>query len=222
MPSPYDRKKPGKWQAVTVELLNRHPLNPLKSNELVNVVLEAWRLICNDSVIGGKLKIGVDLFPKPQVLGDFLHELVPYLLEKKYPKTWRRDVAANEKDMVHIPDDQFSVEMKTSSSASGVFGNRSFSQEGESQRGGKKLKSGYYLTINFTPMHTTKTVGPIKLIRFGWLDHSDWTGQKAATGQQASLSKDVLKYKLQTLYPAAVDDGDDSFRLQEELDKDSE
>jgi len=33
-------------------------------------------------------------------------------------------------------------------------------------------------------------------IRFGWLDHEDWMGQKAASGQQSRLSSDVEKLKL--------------------------
>ena len=38
-------------------------------------------------------------------------------------------------------------------------------------------------------------------IRFGWLDHDDWKGQSASTGQQASLSADVENYKLIEIYP---------------------
>src|ERR1700730_12986150 len=109
MQSPYEGKPVTEWEAITKELLELHPLKPLTSEELVKTVLEAWEVICKDSVIGGRLKIGIELSPQPQVLGDFLHELIPYLLEKKYPKIWDRDSAANEKDIVHIPDDQFSV-----------------------------------------------------------------------------------------------------------------
>jgi len=38
-------------------------------------------------------------------------------------------------------------------------------------------------------------------IRFGWLDHSDWAGQVAPTGQQAHLSADVVQNKLITFFP---------------------
>lgn len=34
----------------------------------------------------------------------------------------------------------------------------------------------------------------------GWLDHSDWVGQKSETGQQASLTKEARKNKLVVLY----------------------
>jgi hypothetical protein len=152
--------------------------------------LSAWDLIFKKSVIGGLLRIGVDLFPQPQIIGEFLHELVPLLLERRYPGRWRRDHAANEKDMVYEPDKSFSVEIKTSSSSKGIFGNRSFSQESKA-RPEKKEKSGYYLTINYPPVHKLRRVEPIKLIRFGWLDHEDWQGQgstKWPTGQFATRS----------------------------------
>ena len=192
MPSPYDSEPPCNWLAVTKTLIDQHPLKP---SELVEAVLMAWKLIFTDSVIGGKIKIGVDVFPQPQILGDFLHELIPLLLEEKYPQLWRRDRAAGEKDLVYLPDKSYSIEIKTSSSPKGIFGNRSFSQASVS-RPQKKDKSGYYLAVNYPPVHKQRAVSPITMIRFGWLDHEDWQGQAAASGQQASLSPQVLEGKL--------------------------
>jgi hypothetical protein len=106
--------------------------------------------------------------------------------------------------MVYEPDNSFSVEIKTSSSSKGIFGNRSFSQE-SAERPEKKEKSGYYLTINYPPIHKLRQIEPIKLIRFGWLDHKDWQGQRAASGQQASLKPEVLALKLLTIYPEEDD-----------------
>lgn len=40
----------------------------------------------------------------------------------------------------------------------------------------------------------------ILLVRFGWLDSTDWIGQKAETGQQSRLSPDVESYKLIEIY----------------------
>ena len=115
-----------------------------------------------------------------------------------------RNRTANEKDIVYEPDPAFSIEMKTSSSAKGIYGNRSFSQESV-PRPEKKEKSGYYLTVNFPPIHKLLAVEPVRLIRFGWLDHSDWQGQRAASGQQASLRPEVLRLKLLTIYPEQDD-----------------
>jgi len=38
------------------------------------------------------------------------------------------------------------------------------------------------------------------MIRFGWLDHTDWIGQKAATGQQSRLAPETYDLKFKTLY----------------------
>ena len=130
MTSPYTGKDPSEWSTITKGLVAKHPLI---AAEIVETVNTAWNLILKDSVIGGMIRIGVDIFPTPQVMGNFLHELVPLLLEKRYPGKWRRDQAANEKDLVYIPDDSFSVEIKTSSHVKGIFGNRSFSQASEAR-----------------------------------------------------------------------------------------
>jgi hypothetical protein len=197
--SPYSGKPEEEWPQITRDLIARYPL---KVDEIAKAVLDAWELIFKESVIGGKLKIGVDVFPEPQILGSFLHELVPRLLEEAFPGKWRRDRAANEKDIVYESDAFYSTEIKTSSHATGVFGNRSFSQIGKA-RPAKKGKSGYYRIINYPEVHISKKVKPIKLIRFGWIDHNDWAGQVAATGQQAKLTKAVLLGKLITIYPKA-------------------
>jgi hypothetical protein len=38
------------------------------------------------------------------------------------------------------------------------------------------------------------------MIRFGFLEHTDWIGQASQTGQQARLSTESYKYKLKVLY----------------------
>lgn len=53
----------------------------------------------------------------------------------------------------------------------------------------KKEKSGYYITVNFYQKC-------LILLRFGWIDHSDWKAQKSETGQAAGLDKKVYEYKL--------------------------
>lgn len=96
--------------------------------------------------------------------------------------------------MVCEYNEDFSFEIKTSSQKS-IYGNRSYAK---SDTG--KSKSGYYLTINFEKLN--KTNPRILLIQMGWLDHSDWVGQKAETGQQASLTKEAKENKLLVLYQA--------------------
>lgn len=195
MKSPYAGLPPEKWRAVTRRLLKKHPLEP---KEIVDVVLSAWQSIF-DSRMGTKgFRIGVDIFPKPQIMGFFLHELIPLELASRYPRTWRVDKTAAEKDIVHIPNESFSIEIKTSSNPSRIFGNRSYAQRGSS---GKKAKDGYYLAVNFEKFSPKNNKPGIRRIRFGWLDSSDWIGQKAATGQQSRLPPEVENFKLLQLFP---------------------
>lgn len=195
MTSPYENQPVTNWLKITNRLVRRHPLS---TEEIVQIALASWESIFA-STIGNTFLIGKDIFPKPQIMGFFLHELIPLTLAKRYPDKWRKEEIASEKDMIYIPDDTFSVEIKTSSSMKNIYGNRSYAQEANSV---KKSKSGYYLAINFqnfsAKMKITKP--QITTIRFGWLDHADWIGQAAATGQQARLSPDVEKNKLIILY----------------------
>jgi hypothetical protein len=179
-----------KWEAKTKQLIAEHPLDPA---EIYEVVTQVWTDIFQSQIGSKPFRIGVDLFPRPQVMGFFLHELIPLEFEYRYPTIWRREETTNEKDLVYLPDDHFSIEIKTSSSARNIYGNRSYAQQG---RTSKKGKSGYYLAVNYEKFMKLGGMPQIKLVRFGWLDSQDWIGQRAPTGQQARLSPDVERYKL--------------------------
>ena len=159
-------------------------------DELKKVVLSSWLSILDTSI--ANYKIGIDIFPTQQMIGFFLQQLISLHFEKKYPKMWRGEETASDKDMVCLIDDEFSIEIKTSSNPKKIFGNRSYAQASSKA---KKKKSGYYLAINNQPIKKNTTPKVLK-IRFGWLDHDDWMGQASATGQQASLSPEVEKFKL--------------------------
>jgi hypothetical protein len=195
--NPYDGLHEDKWEQRTRELVEAHPLS---QDELVSVVLEAWDGVLKTE-IAGKYKIGKDIFPKPQILGFFLHELIPLKLKERYPGKWRGDETASEKDVVYIPDNFYSFEVKTSSHKNKIFGNRSYAQEGAKESKEKKDKSGFYLAVNFEAVKLGVKKNPrIVLIRFGWLAKKDWLGQIAATGQQARLPPAADKGKLLKLY----------------------
>lgn len=186
VPSPYADLASSQWAAKTRELIAAYPLS---TEDLVDAALNSWESIFQSSI--GGFHIGADIFPKQQVMGFFLHELIPLELSRKYPNVWRADRRADEKDLVYIPNPALSAEIKTSSHPTKIFGNRSYAQE-VGKRKAKKDKSGYYLAINCEPFSFTiagepiLTVRPrIVRIRFGWLDGADWTGQAAATGQQS-------------------------------------
>jgi hypothetical protein len=193
MNSPYTDVSPSNWLSITQELVERHPLSV---EEIVDVVLTSWQSIFNSRLGTKGFRIGRDIFPKPQIMGFLLHELIPLELKAKYPDLWRGDISASDKDIVYIPDDVFSLEVKTSSDPKHIYGNRSYAQNSSNS---KKAKSGYYLAVNFEKF-SNNTNPQIKLIRFGWIDSGDWIGQKAATGQQSRLSSDVENYKLLQLY----------------------
>jgi len=186
---PYRDVPVHKWKTVTRQLIEEHPLS---KEEIVSIVISSWKSIL-DSNLGTKgFKIGKDIFPKPQIMGFLLHELIPLELASKYPTIWRGEENSSDKDIVYIPDDYYSIEVKTSSNPKHIYGNRSYAQDTTSS---KKAKSGYYLAVNFEKVVKNKTP-KITLIRFGWLDSDDWIGQKAATGQQSHLSSNVENNKL--------------------------
>lgn len=190
MKSPYAGITVEQWEAKTRQLIEDHPLD---HNEIYEVVLQVWDDIFESKIGSKPFKIGEDLFPRPQMMGFFLHELIPLEFQHRYPDLWRRERKLDEKDLVYLPNNHFSVEIKTSSSARSIYGNRSYAQKG---RTSKKSKSGYYLAINFQKLTSEVRDPKIRLVRFGWLDHEDWQGQAAATGQQARLSRDVERLKL--------------------------
>lgn len=188
--SPYQNLPVETWESKTIELVKQHPLD---ANNLYEIVLEVWKSIFESQIGTRPYLIGKDLFPRPQIMAYFLHELIPLELADKYTGLWRREETASEKDLVYIPDPIYSIEIKTSSSPRNIFGNRSYTQKTDKP---KKDRSGYYLAINFQKFSTSSPIPQIVGVRFGWLDHFDWIGQAAATGQQARLDPNAEKHKL--------------------------
>lgn len=194
MSSPYDGLRVSQWEAKTIGIIKSYPMS---TDTIVEIVTETWESIF-ESTIGRHAKIGQHIFPTPQMMGIFVHELIPLEIATRFPDDWRRDETGDEKDLVYIPDNQFSTEIKCSSSKNRIFANRSYAQR---PTDAKKSKSGYYIAINFEKFGEREGLPALRLIRFGWLDHDDWVGQKAATGQQARLKPDSNAKKLLQLYP---------------------
>lgn len=194
MKSPYENVDSSNWKNITEQLLVNFPLS---KEYLVSLVLKSWEAILKTK-IANKWSIAKDVQPKPQIMGFFLHEIIGQYIQADYPDSWRKEKDAADKDVVCITNNDYSLEIKTSSDKNKIFGNRSYAQEVKT--GGKKSKSGYYLAINFEKFDETEDLPKIRLIRFGWLDHSDWIGQSAASGQQARLPKEVENGKLIVIY----------------------
>ena len=81
--SPYENLPDTQWKKVTKKLVNEHPLS---SDILIDTVLEAWNGILKTK-IADELQIGRDIFPTPQILGNYLQELIPVFLEKKISRS---------------------------------------------------------------------------------------------------------------------------------------
>lgn len=191
--SPYYGEPAHEWQAITLDLLRDQKLD---GPSLVESVLGSWDDIFESHL--GIAKIGIDIFPSPQIMGSFLHELVPLGISRTQPE-WRRDTSSSEKDLVYIPDNRFSIEIKTSSHPAQIFGNRSFGIDNPGR--GKKAKSGYYCAISFQKWSDVRVGRPeITRIRYGWLDSTDWNAQNAETGQASSLPAIVYNSQLAVLF----------------------
>lgn len=197
MSSPYKGCPESQWAEITKKLVAEYPLD---INDIVDAVLEAWEGILNSN-IAGELRIGVDILPSPQIMGNYLHELIPIMLERKFPGEWSRDKEKDDKDLVYLPDHYFSTEIKTSSNANNIYGNASYGQE-DSSNASSKSKDGYYIGVNFEKFDQAPTgqMPRIRKIRIGWLDHSDWHSQSASSGQAATISTTVRDNKLLLIY----------------------
>ena len=186
--SPYENVPVQQWHKITEELVEKHPLSPV----IVDLCLKSWQSILNGKINTYlNMKIG-EMSISPQTTGALLHDVIPAYIAKNVPG-FRKGIG-KEKDIVCESDDRFSLELKTSSQKS-IFGNRSYAK---SETG--KSKSGYCLAINFEKISCENP--QILRIQFGWLDHSDWVGQRSETGQQAALTKEAKENKLITLYAA--------------------
>ena len=195
--SPYDGLSEDCWIDKTRELIDEHPL---AADEIVEAVLAAWASILSTTIGLGRHRIGVDILPSPQIMAFLLHELIPLELQSRHPSIWRRDNTSDEKDVVCIPDERFSFEIKASSSRNNIYGNRSYAQPSSTS---KKHKAGYYLAVNFEKFGLAPGSPRITKVRMGWLDHTDWIGQRANTGQQARPTASARNNKLIELYSAS-------------------
>jgi len=202
MASPYAGLPPSKWLAKTRRLIGAHPL---KVADIKSAVLDSWESIFESKIGKHGIQIGKDIFPIPQLMGAFLHELIPLELAARHPSLWRGNQNKGEKDLVCITNVRFSIEIKTSSDKRSIFANRSYAQP-QSTSPLAKGKDGYYIAVNFEKFEEGQNRPRIRLIRFGWLDHTDWIPQAAATGQQARLAPITYQTKLLPVYDLADDE----------------
>ncbi|MDT5158177.1 MAG: hypothetical protein QOH51_2534, partial [Acidobacteriota bacterium] len=170
------------------ELVLQHPL----SIELLrDIAISCWGILWQTKIGDGATAFRLDEVEVPStVIGYLFEKLFARELAARLPTDWRGGQSKEEKDIVCLSDPRFSTEMKTSGQLGlKIFGNRSYGQKTEDALVSKPEKSGYYITVNFYKK-------ALSLIRFGWIDVSDWKPQKSETGQAASLVPEVYESKL--------------------------
>lgn len=187
--SPYAGKPEAAWRRITKRLVKQHPLKPEK---LLDAAITAWNTLWQTTIGTGPLAIKLaELRVPASVVGYFFEVLLARELEQRFPGEWRGNQSKNEKDLVYLRRAKYSIEIKSSGQAGfKIYGNRSTGHRSENVGLVKKPeKSGYYLTVNFIDQTIT-------LLRFGWLDVSDWKPQGPQSGQMSGLSKAVYEGKL--------------------------
>jgi len=193
---PFASLPPSEWSNKRDELIEDYPLT---LDEIHNLVLRSYNKLLKTRIgePSDDILIYEDVPVGAQTTGAFLETIIANEIQK-IDSAWRQGSDA-EKDLVHTESPEYSTEIKMSGQVNDkVFGNRSFAQD--SGADGKKSKSGFYITLN---VHISEDILPpshnLFLIRFGWIDFDDWTGQSAATGQAATLPPEVYKYKLRVV-----------------------
>jgi hypothetical protein len=127
------------------------------------------------------------------VIGKFFQELMLRELHAHDPRWLSPDAPRlkTDPDFVYTDDPTQSFELKMSGqTGSRVYGNRCSSSGYASPTG--KSRDTWLLTINYTD-----TV--INLIRFGFVDASDWIGQRSSTGNASRLHRDAYVHKLRVV-----------------------
>lgn len=187
-----------RYNEILLELIDIHPLT---IEQIVEACFRGWNSLMRSSISEADLRFDRDIFVDGRIIGNLLHFLVPYHLSREIGG-WRKEQVKSEKDVVYIPDATYSFEMKgTITGGNAVYGNRSYAQEKDDPD--KPDISGYFLALNYTKMDEDNPgSSTIARIRFGWLDKSDWTGQKQPTGQQAIPTLFARKHKLAELWPS--------------------
>jgi len=184
--SPYESKPQDAWGKITKKLVEAHPL---QLSDIRDLSCASWGELWQTTIgAGDSAFLLAEINPPAQVVGYLFEKLFLRNLMSRFPGEWRGPTGRTEKDLVFVPDINFSIELKTSGQLGRrVFGNRSYGQASTEREA--KGKSGYYVTVNFYEKF-------LNLVRFGWIDHSDWRAQASQTGQMAGLGDEVYRHKL--------------------------
>ncbi|MDD1427518.1 ScaI family restriction endonuclease [Dolichospermum sp. ST_sed9] len=156
------------WAETTKQLITEHPL---KADVIRDVSLVSWNLLWQTKIGEGDTSLSLaEIDPPAIVVGYFFEKLFVKELQRRHKEQWRGTQSKDEKDVVSLVANKYSMEIKTSGQLNTkIFGNRSYGQEVENEDINVKEKSGYYITANFYKRNLT-------LLRFGWIEHNDKEG----------------------------------------------
>lgn len=168
---------------------------PIATSEFVPVVLEASRLMLEDTYLGKPMK---DIISKAANKGAFIGQLFPIafneVLARSFAHLFRPEQEQFDKDVVCVSNDRFSFEIKVSTDKEKIVGNLSYASDG-----GYKDKHSFYLAVNFD-----KNTFEVILIRFGWLDIEDWSISSSYNGQGSTVKTLPMRSKMITVYERKI------------------
>jgi hypothetical protein len=124
MTSPYVDKTESEWLEVTRKLVESHPI---KTADLLDTAVTAWAMLWQTTVGTAPMAMKLsDLRVPATIVGYFFEVLFAREMQRRAPALWRGNQSKDEKDLVYVPDPNFSVEIKASGQAGfKVYGNRS-------------------------------------------------------------------------------------------------
>lgn len=108
------------------DCIERYPLNPSQNNIILQYALDSWAHVWNTTIGNTPLRLSV-LNPSATVIGYFFEKVFAYNLAQAFPLEWRGGINKEDKDIVCIPHNNFSIEIKTSGQlGTKIYGNRSY------------------------------------------------------------------------------------------------
>ena len=122
--SPYSGKPEPKWLAITKRLVDNHPL---RVEDIRDAAAMPWKTLWGTTV--GESENGVRLseldVPATVVGYFFARSRLANELGLRFPGQWRKAQSSAEKDLVYLPDQRYSIELKTSGQRGNkIYGNR--------------------------------------------------------------------------------------------------
>ena len=172
-------------RSILVGLTTHKMEFPLNAFEIREIVEESLLDVLESPYGPMELLNGLDIFLTGQTIGNLFQMYFIERLCRMYPGIWREGRQKDEMDVVCIPKPEYSFELKTSSSKSGIYGNRSYTKKGLMTH---KDRGGWLLAVNYKRPVPNNPSWKIYKIRFGRVDHADWNGQRSNTGQASSVS----------------------------------